>query len=191
MLTVVIIIGIVLLLLALPFASKFSPIPYFPTNKKDMGLIIDSLHLKDNQVIFDLGAGDGLVIFEAAYNSLKAKLDTKFVAVEVNPILVAILHIRRFSHPNRKNITIIWKDMYKVDYYEYFRDEQTEFIFYLYISPWYLEKAAKMIQKLDVHTRIISYFYPIHLFKEYEKKLEGIHKVYNYELPTNANNTTT
>lgn len=147
-----------------------------------MPLIIQSLDLKNNQVIIDLGAGDGIVIFEAAQKSMKAKLNTNFIAVEINPILVFILHIRRLLHPNRKHIQIMWQDMFKIPYKDFIKNEDTEVIFYLYVSPWFLEKTATMIKELKRTLRVISYFYPIHSLKTAEHKLEGVHKVYNYEI---------
>lgn len=81
-----------------------------------MNLIIKSLRLKKNQIVFDLGAGDGIVVFAGAQKAHDQKLNTHFVAVEMNPILAFILQIRRFMHPNKKNIKIIWSDMFKVDY---------------------------------------------------------------------------
>ena len=78
------------------FSSKaLSPIPYFPSNKHDLPLIIKALNLKNNQTVIDLGAGDGIVIFEAAKIAYKRKLNTRFVAVEINPVLILVLHLRR------------------------------------------------------------------------------------------------
>src|SRR3990167_10358427 len=69
------------------FSSKrFSPIPYFPTQTKDIPLIIKALNLKNNQTIIDLGAGDGIVIFTAAETSYDKDLNTKFVGVDINPV---------------------------------------------------------------------------------------------------------
>lgn len=174
---------ILFFLLLTPFLfKKFSPIPYFPTNRKDMPLIMNTITLKDNQVFFDLGAGDGIIVFELAKKSQTMKLDTQFVAIELNPILVFILHIRRLLHTNRNNIIIIWGDMFTYDYKSYVKNKQTEFLFYLYISPWFLEQATTVIRSLDMPVHIISYFYPIHSLKASEKKLKGIHTVYNYEV---------
>ena len=81
-------------------SKKFSPIPYFPSQPVDLPLIIKALNLKSNQTVFDLGAGDGIIIFKAAQQAYKQKLNTQFVAVEINPVLILILHLRRLFHPN-------------------------------------------------------------------------------------------
>ena len=99
------------------FSSKtLSPIPYFPSQPVDIPLIIKALNLKNNQTVFDLGAGDGIVIFKAAQQSYEQKLNTQFVAVEINPVLIIILHFRRLFHKNKKNIKIIRDDMFKMNF---------------------------------------------------------------------------
>jgi len=94
-------------------SKKVSPIPYFPSNKKDLPLIIKALKLKNNQTVVDLGAGDGIVVFSAAARALQKKLNTKFIAIELNPILILVLHIRRLFHSNKKNIKITYADIFK------------------------------------------------------------------------------
>ena len=71
----------VLFIISLFSSEKFSPIPYFPTNKKDIPAIIKALKLRNDQIIFDLGAGNGIVIFEAAKKAIN--LNTQFVAIDI------------------------------------------------------------------------------------------------------------
>jgi len=107
---------ILLVVIIFIFSSpQLSPIPYFPSQKIDLPKIIKALNLKNNQTVFDLGAGDGVVIFEAAQSSFNNKLNTKFVAVEINPILILVLFFRRLFHHNRKNIKIIFDDIFKMN----------------------------------------------------------------------------
>ena len=116
MLIYALIISVVLILIILTFTSRrLSPIPYFPSNRQDLPLIVMAFKLKKNQVIFDLGAGDGIVIFAAAKEALQKKLNTKFIAVEINPILIFILHLRRLFHSNKRNIKIIRADIFKMN----------------------------------------------------------------------------
>jgi|GEM_PF-582237 len=177
------------------FASpEFSPIPYFPSNPKDMKLIIGALDLKNNQTIIDLGAGDGIVIFNAAKKAYEEKLNTQFVAVDINPILVLVMNIRRLFHPNRKNIYIVMEDMFKDNFKLKIENlisnfkpasrgefQISNYVFYLYISPWLLNRALKVIKQYDGNKNIVSYFYAIKSLKE-KKKLQGIHSVYLYNL---------
>lgn len=163
------------------FSSKrFSPIPYFPSNKKDLSLIIHCLKLKNEQTIFDLGAGDGIVIFESAKQALRKKLDTKFIAVEINPILILILHLRRFFHPNKQNIRIIFGDFFKF-HLNNLTSKVKNLTIYLYISPWFLDEVAKKILQEFHKARIVSYMYPIRsLEKGKEKIIRGKNSIFVY-----------
>ncbi len=188
--------------------KRFSPVPYFPSNSKDLGLIIKSLSLKNKQTVIDLGAGDGIIIFEAARVAHQKKINTKFVAVDINPILILILHIRRFFHPNKKNIKIVYGDMFKLDssvlleersddrilkdpiaHFKNHRSLQDDndtmkqfnnITIYLYISPWFLDKISKKILKEFSKARIVSYMYPIKSLKRFETKMRGKNSIYIY-----------
>ncbi|MBI4973174.1 class I SAM-dependent methyltransferase [Candidatus Roizmanbacteria bacterium] len=189
----------VLIIITLFAFPQFSPIPYFPSNMKDKENILKALSLKNDLTIIDLGAGDGVVVFEAANESWKKKLNTKFVALEINPVLIGILWVKWLLHPNRKNIKIVWGDMFKVDYLSLRAQAKqsrtkiatssgsaetprndTQTIFYLYISPWLIEKVISRIQKQLPNSYFVSYFYPIKSLKKKEKMLKGVHNTYSY-----------
>lgn len=184
---------------------QFSPIPYFPSNMKDKENILKALSLKNNQTIIDLGAGDGVVVFEAAYESWRRKLNTKFMALEINPVLIGILWLKWLLHPNRTKIRIVWGDMFKIRFRlviggSHARGPDTRAVttstggksmtdriynqritFYLYISPWLIEKIISRIQKQLPGSSFVSYFYPIKSLKKREKVLRGLHNVYVYK----------
>jgi len=173
-----------LLIIILFFSSpKLSPIPYFPSNKKDLALIIKALNLKNNQVVFDLGAGDGIVIFEAAKLAFEKKLTTKFLAVEINPVLILIMWFKWLFHPNKKNIKIIYADIFNMNFKNLLTKPVTRnpqlATFYLYISPWYLEKVIKNLKSQIKNFSLVSYFYPVSKMK-IKKIFEGKNKVFVY-----------
>ncbi|MDH7476288.1 MAG: rRNA adenine N-6-methyltransferase family protein [Microgenomates group bacterium] len=188
-------------------SPKLSPIPYYPSNKKDLPLIIKALNLKNNQLVFDLGAGDGIIIFEAAKIAYGKKINAVFVAVEINPILVLILHLKRFFHQNKKNIKIVWGDMFKIniknqiskikpddnpkiDNKKNLRRQSkklaikkySNITIYLYISPWLIEKILAVLKKQLPRFSLISYYYPVKTLKEKEKITSGIHQIHTYEV---------
>ncbi len=171
------------------FSSKIlSPIPYFPSQSIDIPLIIEALKLKKDQMIIDLGAGDGIVIFSAAQQSYKQKINTKFVAVEINPILILVLHLRRLFHPNRKNIRIVRDDIFTMNY-SHLTINNCQLTFYLYISPWYLEKtiqnnklALNNVEGLKIKNfSVVSYMYPIESLRKRQKIIQGKNKIFIYQ----------
>ncbi|MEK6951958.1 MAG: class I SAM-dependent methyltransferase [Nanoarchaeota archaeon] len=144
------------LLLYVFVSRKRSPVPYFPTNKKDIPLIIKALNLRLNHTVVDLGAGNGIVIFKAANEAYKRGFDTKFYAVEINPILIAILYIKRLFSKNRKNIFILFEDFTKMSLKKF-----AGAVFYLYLSPKYLNLVYKKIKNEAQNPKIVTYYYQI------------------------------
>ncbi len=161
-------------------SPKLSPIPYFPSQPVDLPFIVKALNLKNNQTVFDLGAGDGIVVFEAAKSSYRQKLNTKFTAVEINPVLILILHLRRLFHPNRKNIRIVCNDIFTMDFNSLTMKQFNNVTIYLYISPWFLEKTLKNIQHKISNFSVVSYMYPVKSLKKKQKIIRGKNKIFIY-----------
>jgi hypothetical protein len=159
---------------------QFSPIPYYPSNMKDKALILNALRLTNRQTVIDLGAGDGAVIYEAAKTAYGKGLDTDFIALELNPVLVLILHLRRLLHPNKQHIRVRWGDMFKLDYRTLAGDPERSVTFYLYISPWLIEQVVARTKKQVPRARYVSYYYPIRSMKQKQRKQNGIHAVHVY-----------
>ncbi|MCX7955507.1 MAG: class I SAM-dependent methyltransferase [Patescibacteria group bacterium] len=168
------------LIIILFSSKKLSPIPYFPSNKKDLSLIINVLDLKNNQIVVDLGAGDGIVIFNASQKAFEKKLNTQFIAIEINPILILIMQIKRLFHPNKKNIKIIYGDIFKIDIKQLLSFDSKLLTFYLYVSPWYLEKIIKNLKLKIKNFSLVSYFYPLPKIKP-KKIIFGVNKIYVYK----------
>ncbi len=180
MLTWLLIIILLILALITPFIStSLSPIPYFPTNKNDIGKIKKLILSEQREIVIDLGAGNGTVIFSLATDAYKQKLKTKFMAVEINPILVLILHLRRLLNPNRSNIIIRQKDMFKMDYSKFSTYRKP--LFYIYISPWFIEKVIKKIRNSLNAFTLVSYMYPLKSEKP-KKVIRGVNNIHEYVL---------
>lgn len=186
---------------------SLAPIPFFPTNAKDMDMIIKSLldnqyevsHMKYEaskskkirntkylipNTIIDLGAGTGTVIFAAAHAAYNHHLPTNFIAVEIHPLLVSMMYIRRFFHPNKKNIHIMRSDIFKINYKQMFQASsfKSQITIYIYVGLFVMDRLKKSFVNLPKGTRIVSYMYAI---PKWEKKLiaetKGIqHDLYEY-----------
>jgi 16S rRNA A1518/A1519 N6-dimethyltransferase RsmA/KsgA/DIM1 with predicted DNA glycosylase/AP lyase activity len=144
-----------------------------------MNLIVKALGLKDNQTVIDLGAGDGVVILEAAKKAFKKNLNTKFIAVEINPILIGIMHIRRLFNPNRSNILILKDDIFRMNYRDLVTDGSYPLL-YIYISPWYIEKTLNNAKKQIKKFKVVSYMYPVKSMKARERAVKGLNSIFIY-----------
>lgn len=175
--------GLVFYIIIIFAFPRFSPIPYFPSNKKDLPLILRALDIRSNQTIVDLGAGDGVIIFEAARQAFLNKLTTQFYAVEINPILLLVLHIRRLLHPNKVNIHITKRDMFTMAYDDILKEGSVTF--YLYISPWFIKKTVDNIAKQVSKFNLVSYFYRVTCLPRHkEEQKQGVHSLYTYRQRT-------
>lgn len=172
-------ISVLLFFVVLTFflSRRLSPIPYFPSNKKDIALIVKSLKLKNDQTVYDLGAGDGVVIFAGAGEAYAKNLNTKFVAVEINPFLILYMKIAALFHPNKKNIVIMRGDIFTMNY-----KKAKNITFFTYISPWYMEKVFTNISGHISSFHFVSYFYALpKTVKITPKKIvRGVHTIYEY-----------
>ena len=167
------------------FSSKtLSPIPYFPSQPVDISLIIKALNLKNNQTVIYLAAGDAIVIFKAADNAFRKNLNTKFIAVEINPILILILHLRRLFHPNKKNIKIVHDDIFKMNFSELTMKQSNNVTIYLYISPWFIEKVIKNCKLKIKNFSVVSYMYPLKNMTAFAKAtvVKGKNSIFVYDL---------
>jgi SAM-dependent methyltransferase len=75
---------VALIVLAFGFVV-FWGAPYVPSKKKDLERALDELYsLSENDVLVDIGSGDGIVLRAAARRGARA------IGYELNPLLVAI-----------------------------------------------------------------------------------------------------
>ncbi|QQG50648.1 MAG: class I SAM-dependent methyltransferase [Candidatus Saccharibacteria bacterium] len=69
--------------------------PYVPSKRKELKAAFSELYpLKKDDVVIDIGSGDGVVLREAASHGAKA------IGYELNPILVAITRFISRRNPN-------------------------------------------------------------------------------------------
>lgn len=149
-----------LAVIALFAFPRFSPIPYFPTNWQDLEKIVGAFHLTKNSEVIDLGAGTGTVIFALAHHAHRYDLPVRLVAVEINPVLVLILHLKRLIHPCRKQIVIVWTDLFTTSYSTLTASGRKTTV-YLYVSPRLLTRISKKIQEDLPQARVVSYMYSL------------------------------
>ncbi len=124
--------------------------PWIPT---PIEIVIEALkfaNVDKNDVVYDLGAGDGRVVI------LAAKLfNAHGVAVEVDEKMCVIIEANAKEHGVLDKIKIICDDFFKVNL-----NEATVVYMYLYKS---INEALahKLSQELKEHARVITLDFPI------------------------------
>lgn len=85
-------IGVIIVLIG---ASAFFGAPYVPSRRRDVRRMFDELYpLLADDVVFDAGSGDGLVLREASRRGAKA------YGYEINPIFWALSRLLSLKDPN-------------------------------------------------------------------------------------------
>ncbi|MCI4338797.1 MAG: SAM-dependent methyltransferase [Thermoplasmata archaeon] len=95
------------------FASFAYGAGYQPTPRSSVLTMLRLAEVGPQDTLYDLGAGTGAIVFRAA-RIYRARV----VGVEVEPIRVAILRLRRRSGPFADRITIRWGNLFDLDFRE-------------------------------------------------------------------------
>jgi SAM-dependent methyltransferase len=108
--------------------------PFVPSSNKTAASMIFLARIKPGMKVYDLGSGDGRLLF------LAAKKGAKAVGYELNPILAYYTSLRAVFSSCRKNITVHCKNFWNAD----IADADVIFV---YLLPWYMEKLAEKLRK--------------------------------------------
>jgi predicted RNA methylase len=142
--------------------------PFVPSNKPTSAMMIELANIKANSVIYDLGSGDGRLLFLA-----KKKGGKKIVGIEINPLLVLYTNIR-ILFSRQKEIRTYWGNFWTTN----LSDADIVFV---YLLPWKMEKLAqKLTRELKPGARIVSnsFIFPKWKLVEEDKKTH----VYVFEM---------
>lgn len=124
--------------------------PFVPTKSKSTSAMIRLAHIKTGMTVYDLGAGDGRLLFAAAAKGATA------IGIEINPYLVLYIRIRAFFSPYRAQIRVIWGNLWTT------KLQNADRVF-IYLIPWRMETLAKKLSKeLKPGSRIVtnSFIFP-------------------------------
>ena len=120
--------------------------PWFPTWSKDIGRFLKLAEIKPGQKFYDLGCGDGKLVFAAAGAGAEA------VGFEISLLPYLIALSKSFYVKNTK---IRFKDFWKAD----LRDAD---IVYIFLTPKVNPKAKLKLEKeLKKGSRVIAYTWPV------------------------------
>lgn len=86
---------------------------YQPTPRRSVRTMLQFAEVGPQDVVYDLGAGTGAIVFRAA-RIYRARV----VGVEVEPLRVLILRLRRRFGPERDRIQLVWGNLFRLDFHE-------------------------------------------------------------------------
>ncbi len=132
------------------FASFLFGAGYEPTPRRAVERMLRYAEVGPSDTVFDLGAGTGAIVFRAA-RIYRARV----VGVEVEPLRVAILRLRRRLGPFSDRITIRWGNLFRLD----FRDASVVTAF---LWPGAMTRLRpKLEAELAPGARLVSHCHPV------------------------------
>jgi cyclopropane fatty-acyl-phospholipid synthase-like methyltransferase len=123
-------------------------VPYVPVPSKTLNEIQKALGVTDSSVLYDLGCGDGKVLFHVARSVPRAK----YVGIENNIFPIILANIKAWWHKWHRgtDVKIVSKDFFKEDF-----SDATHIFTYLY--PVVMDDLLpKFDTMLKPGTRLVS-----------------------------------
>jgi len=125
--------------------------PFVPSTNPAARSMVHLAHIKPGMKVYDLGSGNGKLLFLAAKEGATA------VGLEINPLLVLWTWIKKMLSQRPKTgfnpaegVTVRWKNFWNTN----LSDADVVFV---YLFPWWMERLAKKLKKeLKPGTLVIS-----------------------------------
>jgi SAM-dependent methyltransferase len=132
------------------FASFAYGAGYQPTPRRSVATMFRFAELSERDTVYDLGAGTGAIVFRAA-RVYRARV----VAVEVEPLRVLVLKVRRAVGPFADRIAIHWGDLYRLNYAD-------ATVVTAFLWPGAMARLGpKLERELRAGARLVSHVHPV------------------------------
>ena len=125
--------------------------PWVPSSMKMVYRMLDLAELQPDDIVYDLGCGDGRLVLAAA-----TRYNVKAVGIEIDPLRYLWCQFLTMLLHQRKNIRIIFGNIYNQDY------TQADVVM-CYLLPEALKNLeGKFRQELPAGARVLSnkYHFP-------------------------------
>ncbi|MBI5613558.1 hypothetical protein HY947_01415 [Candidatus Gottesmanbacteria bacterium] len=106
--------------------------PFVPSTSASSSALLRLAHIKPNMKVYDLGSGDGRLLFEAA------RLGAVAYGIEINPLLVLYTKLRIVFSPYRSRIRVQWGNFWNANL-------NNADVVCIYLLPWRMEKLEKLL----------------------------------------------
>ncbi|MCF6277319.1 MAG: class I SAM-dependent methyltransferase [Anaerolineales bacterium] len=170
MATLAIIITLILygLWLLIPFLYG---LPWVPTEKRRIRKALEMADIRPDDVVYDLGAGDGRVLLTA----IKDFGAARGVGIEISPAHLLLADLRARSNGSRRRVTLRREDFFKAE----MRDADVVF---LYLTPNQLSRIqAHLAAQLQPGARVVSISFD---FPDWQPTgFDDEHLIFAYKMP--------
>ena len=153
------------------FASFVYGAGYQPTPRRVVERMLEYAEVASHDRVVDLGAGTGAIVFRAA-----RERGATVLGVEVEPIRILILRLRRLIGGPRGRVTIHWGNMFDVDL-------STADVVTCFLWPGAMQKLRpKFERELAEGARVVSHWHPVPGWRV--AAIDPALHVYYYRWPT-------
>ncbi len=151
--------------------ASYSGAPWLPTRKGDVGRALKLAGVNSGQKLYDLGCGDGRLIFAAAREGATA------VGFEISVLPYLLAKVRILSAGVSGNCSVAYKSFWNVS----MADADVVYVFLTpNINPRMKEKLEKELRK---GAKVISYAFPIEGWQPLKvDKFKNRPDIYLYEI---------
>lgn len=141
---ILILVVLTLIIVGIFLVTSLTGAPYVPTLRKDFEKALKNLlKLGKNDLLIDLGAGDGVIL------DVASKTGAKALGIELNPILATII---RFRFRKKPNVNVKCQNFYHFT----FPKETT--VIYAFAVGIHIEPIYRKIQKESNRLKKPLYF---------------------------------
>src|SRR5215207_236213 len=120
-------------------------LPPVPTKPERIQKALQMANLQPNEILYDLGAGDGRVLFIAARD-----FGAKAIGIEVGPIQCALIWLRAVAKGLGNQIVIRWGNFYKADLHD------ADVVFIYATSKEVMKLAPHLETQMKKGARLVS-----------------------------------
>ncbi len=118
--------------------------PYVPSTTSVSEVMIQLAGIKKGETVFDLGSGDGRLLFRAS------SLGATAIGLEINPYLVLLSTTKAVFSKHRKTVRTYWKNFWRADY-------RTADVVFIYLLPWRMKQLEeKLLKEMKPGSRVVS-----------------------------------
>jgi precorrin-6B methylase 2 len=171
---VLILIGVNLLIILLTLlwilVPAFHGLPSKPTKHDRIRAALALVGLQRNQVLYDLGAGDGRVLFIAA-----KEFGAKTVGIEIGPVQCLLIWVRKRLGGFGDEVQVRWENFFKTDV------SHADVVFIYATSTEVAKLAPYLKNKMKAGSRLVSISAD---FAEWEPNMfDEDHLIFGYVMP--------
>jgi len=153
-------------------------LPPVPTNPKRIQKALKLANLQPNEILYDLGAGDGRVLLIAARD-----FEAKAIGIEIGPLQCALIWLKIVANGLTQQIQVRWENFYKADL------KDADVVFVYATSKEVMKLAPHLETQMKSGSRLVSISAD---FPEWEPStIDEYDLIFVYEMPPTKGNLVT